>query len=288
MIYVSSTCSGKSTIREAIVSLTDKGYRNIELSGGLQFDERCTETIIELQQTYQLNFLIHNYFPPPKNDFVLNLASLDDVIYEKSIKLLETALQLTHKLGADKFGFHAGFFVDRPVSELGARFKKENLANRNEALDRFCRGVNRLKRRFPDIKLYMENNCYSQSNYQVYGDQIPFMLLDLKDFEELNRIVEIDLLLDVGHLKVCANVLGNDFEHELVYLFDKTDYIHISDNDGCHDQNTGLAGQSCLSDIVEKLDWEGKTVTIEVYSGSRAVKNTYKFLLSMMNSQHSH
>jgi len=132
MIYVSSACSEQSFIGAAVKELAGHGFKNIELSGGTRYYDGCESDLIELQKKYDLNFLIHNYFPPPKDPFILNLASLDRGIYEKSLQHLQKALRLTRRLGGKQFGFHGGFFVDRPVDEIGKKFGKSNLYNKFE------------------------------------------------------------------------------------------------------------------------------------------------------------
>ena len=119
MIYVSSSCSKQKKIGAAIRELAEHGFQDIELSGGTDYYEDYEDDIFDLKEKYNLNFLVHNYFPPPKEDFVLNLASLDDAIFERSFAHLCKAIQLSCLLGADKFGFHAGFYTDISVDEIG-------------------------------------------------------------------------------------------------------------------------------------------------------------------------
>ena len=55
-----------------------------------------------------------------------------------------------------------------------------------------------------------------------------------------NTPKNINLLVDVAHLKVSANSLGLDYFGELEKLFQLADYVHLSDNDGYSDQNNGF------------------------------------------------
>jgi len=93
MIYVSSACSKQNLIGPAIKELADQGYRNIELSGGTRYYKDYESDLLDLKKKYSLNFLIHNYFPPPKEPFILNLASLDTDVYEKKFKSLKKSTQ---------------------------------------------------------------------------------------------------------------------------------------------------------------------------------------------------
>ncbi len=280
MIYISSACSRQTNISHAVTELVELGFKNIELTGGTQYYETYEKDLIELKDKHGLNFLIHNYFPPPEIPFILNLASLDKNIYEKSLNHLRKALYLTRSFGGDKFGFHAGFFVDRPVGEIGKKFGRSHLYDREKAMKNFIAGFHLLKKEFKDIDLYVENNCYSASNYQVYGSNFPFMLLSFQDYKELKNEIDFNLLLDIGHLMVSAGTFRSDFKKEFQDMFEISDYIHISNNDSRHDQNLGLAEKSRLFEILSGCDWENKTVSLEIYEGLDALTDTYSIVSS--------
>lgn len=282
MIYISSACSKKKNISHAVIELVGQGFQNIELTGGTQFYDDYEKDLLELKAKYNLNFLIHNYFPPPENPFILNLASLDKNIYEKSLSHLRKALELTRLLGGDKFGFHAGFFVDRPVEEIGKKFGRSCLNDREKALEYFTQGFHCLRDEFKDIDLYIENNCYSASNYQVYGSNFPFMLLNFQDYKELRKKIDFRLLLDIGHLMVSTGTFRSGFKEEFKEMFEISDYIHISNNDSRHDQNLGLSKKSGLVEMLSGCDWENKTVSLEIYEGPDALADTYSIVSSFI------
>jgi len=80
MLYLSSSCSSKRKIGEALRELIDLGVRNIELSGNLLLYPGWEEEVISLKKKYNLNFLVHNYFPPLEESpgFVMNLAAREE------------------------------------------------------------------------------------------------------------------------------------------------------------------------------------------------------------------
>jgi sugar phosphate isomerase/epimerase len=282
MIYISSACSKQQRIGRAIEELADQGFKNIELSGGTGYYAGYKSDILQLKIKYGLNFLIHNYFPPPQSPFILNLASLDTAMYTKTLNQLRKALELTRLFGSNKFGFHAGFFVDRPVSEIGKQFGKSLLYEKKEALKRFIDGFFILRNEFRDIELYIENNCYSKSNSLVYGSQIPFMLLCYDDYLTLTNEIDFKLLLDIGHLMVSANTCCLNFKQEFENMFDHSDYIHISCNDTLHDQNLGLTGKDELIGMLARRDWADKIITLEIYEGMEALTATHSIISSFI------
>ncbi|MBW1792181.1 MAG: sugar phosphate isomerase/epimerase [Deltaproteobacteria bacterium] len=283
MIYVSSSCSKQKKIGAAIRELAEHGFQNIELSGGTEYYEGYEDDILELKEKYNLNFLVHNYFPPPKEDFVLNLASLDDTIFEKSLKHLRNAIQLSFLLGAEKFGFHAGFYVDIGANEIGKAISAQRLCNTRQAYERFCNGFNSIKNKSKEIQIYIENNVYSKTNFSTYGLQNPFMLTSLTEYRELQHHIDFKLLLDVAHLYVSSRTLGFDFDSHLDQMIMETDYIHLSDNDGYHDQNAPFMTDSKLINKIKKKHIEDKTITLEIYTGINGLKASFDHIEAIVD-----
>ena len=77
MIYISTACVRHKKISDSVKELAENGFLNIELSGGTDYYEGYIDDLLELQKKYKLNYICHNYFPPPKEHFVLakNIAS---------------------------------------------------------------------------------------------------------------------------------------------------------------------------------------------------------------------
>jgi sugar phosphate isomerase/epimerase len=282
MIYVSSSCSKQKKIGAAIRELAEHGFQNIELSGGTEYYESYEKDISDLKEKYNLNYLVHNYFPPPKEDFVLNLASLDDAIYEKSLAQLRKAIRLASLLGVDKFGFHAGFYVDISVAEIGKAISACNLWDIKEAYERFCNGFNIIKNEAKEIEIYIENNVYSKTNFNVYGLPNPFMLTSPEEYRELKQHIDFKLLLDVAHLYVSSRTLGFDFDSHLNQMIIETDYVHLSDNDGYHDQNAAFTSNSKLLNKIRKKYLKGKTITLEIYTGIDGLKASFDHIAAIV------
>lgn len=276
MIYISSSCIKNNSIAQSVEQLAVEGYTNIELSGGTQYYEGFERDLLRLQDKYNLSYLCHNYFPPPKIPFVVNLASLDNEIVMLSMNHLKNAIDLTKVLGANKFGFHAGFLINIPTSELGKQIKKHILFDRYKALKTFVNNFSILKEYAGEVQLFIENNVLANMNYISFNKKNPFFLCDVEGYEELSSSMNFNLLLDVAHLKVSSNTLHLNFENQLNQLFTKSDYIHISDNDGNTDSNKTFSSDSILFKQLSKLNFTNKTITLEVYDGIEALKESYE------------
>ncbi len=278
MIYVSSSSVRHRYIAESVRELAQNGFKNIELSGGTEWYEGLMDDLLELKEQYKLQYLCHNYFPPPKKHFVLNLASLDQEVYEKTFEHLCEAIQSTKRLGAKKFGFHAGFFIDIKVTEIGKSISATHLYEIDQSIEKFCTGYYQLKQVADEIVLYLENNVFSATNRQTYPDINPFMLCTSADYHTLVEKLPFQLLLDVAHLKVTANTVGLDFNDELERMIGHSDYLHVSDNDGLNDQNKSLLKSTELLGCLSKYDLSSKDITLEIYDDIEKIKQSYDVL----------
>lgn len=282
MIYVSSAAVRAESIADAVRQLAEAGYRAIELTGGTRWYAGFTDDLLELRAHYDLNFLCHNYFPPPSEPFVLNLASLDEDVSGRSLTHARDAMRLSRELGAPRYGVHAGFLIDISVSEVGRPIERRALADRSAALQRFVDNYERLSAEDPSPVLYLENNVIAGFNFERYHGVNPFLLTDSDGVRELETLIDFRLLLDVAHLKVSAHTLGLDFARELSSLAATTDYLHVSDNDALRDSNQGLSRDSALYAQLRELDLRGKTLTLEIYSGLDELHRSYELVAPLV------
>ena len=278
MIYVSSACVKNTKIRDSVKELAENGFQNIELSGGTEFYENFENDLLDLKSEYKLNYRCHNYFPPPEKPFVLNLASLNDETFQSSFDHLNKVIALSNRLGADKFAFHAGFFIDIKLSEIGKKLSKDDLFNEKESTVRFCNAYKEIKKLSKNVSLFIENNVFSKTNADTFDGENPFMMTRFSEYKSLKEKIDFNLLLDVAHLKVSAKSLGLNWEEEFENMMDASSYIHISDNDGFHDLNNQLEKSSNLLSMISNSNTTNKDFTIEVYGEMSLIKSSYDLL----------
>lgn len=286
MIYVSSSCVKNELIKESVAELRSNGIEHIELSGGTKPYSELESDLIQAKED-GAELLVHNYFPPPGKPFVLNLASVHPETRIASLDHCKRSIDLSRKLGAKKFGFHAGFFLDISVNDIGKKLTRDNLVDAEKAYDLFCAAHQELTDYASgDVKLYVENNVLSAENHQTFAGQEPLMLVDVNSYERLASMIDFNLLLDVAHLKVSSNSLGLNFADQLRHLYDLSDYIHISDNDGISDSNRSVDADKSLWAYLSDLNgWAEKTITLEVYSGMTDVKDSIKLITELTNAR---
>lgn len=278
-IYVSSACISESDLWSNLASLSDAGFKAIELTGGIAYQADVVPSITDYLSVPGRSFQFHNYSPCPEEHFVLNLASLDQDTYNRSLSHAQRTLGLTRQLGLSRYAVHAGFYIPVRTQELGKRISKRELYDRDKCMQKFVDTLKQLYQEYPD-ELYIENNVVSAANYEEYNEN-PFMLTCAKEYFELKeQLPAMKLLLDLAHLKVSCKTLGLDFPEEARILCQETDYIHISDNDGYADTNQGVIPGSDMADLLGELPLASKVVTLEVYSGLQDVNTTYQIIQS--------
>lgn len=283
-IYISTACVRNPTIGASVRQLAEAGYTHIELSGGTQPYPEMEQELLDLQREFGLSYVCHNYFPPPESPFVINLASLDDDTYERSVENIEKAIALSRLLGVDFFGFHAGFLFNIPVSQIGKSIAQQTLFDHDQAMRRFVTSLGVLTAKHPDLKLYVENNVLAGMNYTNFDGRNPFFLTTAAELQALEQAQPFNLLLDVAHLKVSAQTLGLDFERELAPMMAASDYIHISDNDGSADTNGVFREGSDMHNLLLKYNFTGKRITLETYGGLDVIAESYQTAKTLIHA----
>lgn len=265
MIYVSTSCLRKRIISEVICKLAKNGIRNIELSGGTDYYDGIEYDLKELKREYKLQYACHAYFPPPKEPFVVNLASCNDRIYKKSIEHYEKCIEMMSRLDCRTLSVHAGFLVEINESEIGKKLGGSVVYDEKEAYERFCTAFNYIKKlcMANNIKLLLENNVLSAENYQQFDYHNYMMMTDYDSIMKMREMLDFSLLLDLGHLYVSTNTLSLDYSKECSELKEFVKWIHISENNGIFDEHKPLIESSKILSEFSKLYHSDIDVTLE-------------------------
>jgi sugar phosphate isomerase/epimerase len=185
-------------------------------------------------------FQVHNYFPPPKKPFVINLASLDKEILALSMELVRKAIRWSVELDRPIYSFHSGFLVDLKVKELGTTPKKRKINNQRNTISSFIENINQLAKYAEKhgVSLLIENNVLTPNAFKKFNCN-SVLMADADDCLEVmkNTPDNVGLLIDVAHLKVSSNVLKFDKINFLNKCDSWIKGYHLSDNDGTRDSN---------------------------------------------------
>ena len=284
MIFISSSCVKKNNILDVLKVFKTHNINQVELSGGTENFPNQEKKLVDFVNENKFEIRLHNYFPPPKNHFVINIASLDQEIYQRSIEHCLKAIDLSKKFGANKYSVHAGFLVDPKPQDLENRQveKMRKLYNKDQAVLKMKNTLNILEKEAgKDIKIYFENNVLNKKNFDKFGKN-PFLLTDKNSYDKLIKAFKFNLMLDLAHLKVSCSTLGYNFNEEAEYFYDKTDYLHLSGNDDIEDRNFAISSDTKLKNFLKSKKIKNKTVTIEVYDNLENIIKDYHFLKSLI------
>lgn len=237
MKFAVSTAVFKGKPIEWILETAAREQFMVEFSSGLAY--RADMESIYLRST--IRRLPHNYFPAPKDPFVLNLASLDPAIAKRSLEHCMRALELAAESGAPFFSAHAGFCGDPTPKELGGTFQVLDDARRAAYWSQFVSVVGKLVSRAQalGIGFLVENNVCIATNVSRDGSS-PLLCTDALDIQTLVKEIghpSLGMLLDTGHLKVSSAALSFSQAAFLRTVGPFIGAIHHSDNDGRRDTN---------------------------------------------------
>ena len=118
ILYISTTfIADNKTLIDALKLCQKAGINSIEIGSN-----HCYECNYDYIKDFPFKYLVHNYFPIPRDSFVLNIASIDTNIRAKSIQHIKKAIEFCDKIGAELYTFHPGFLTD----PHGANLSKKN------------------------------------------------------------------------------------------------------------------------------------------------------------------
>ena len=288
MSYFFSSGSFQSNDLAEIISLgVERGF-NVELSSEIDYSSDIRETLTQAKK--QILLLVHNYFPPPAEPFVLNLASTDSQVHQRSVTLCRKAIDLCSDLELPFYSVHAGFAFHLVPDDLGnpvaqRLLRDELLIPREQAYQKFLETISNLAcyARAKNVGLLVENNVAARENLEDDGkcrlllsqvDEITRFFKDLKD-------PWVRLLLDVGHAKVSAQTFGEEPERYFECLTPYIEALHLSDNDGLRDTNQPIREESWFYPFLK--EFTSKTWVVEVSRLSLSEMLAQRRLLEKQN-----
>lgn len=228
----------------------EAGFRNVELGTSHPYNEKISPATIG---EYDFNFLVHNYFPPPREPFIINIASQNRAILKRTLDQLKTGIDLCDYLGTKLFTFHSGFRSD---PDLNLWFGSDHIAPYATAMKTNIQSLIEINKYAEDrgVKIAIENNVLAAYNL-VNGKNKILMMCEYWEFEHLFRMVGSDnlgILLDLGHLNVTANTLGFDAEEFIRRSKDRIFAVHLHENNGKVDEHRCPKEGDWSLEIVDK------------------------------------
>jgi sugar phosphate isomerase/epimerase len=266
--FVSTRCLEKKGYRKSLEILDDHGIDRVELG----YCPTKNININNIINTHNFDLIAHNYFHPIDDEFILNLASLDAKIRKKSIQYVKKGICICHIHGIPQYTIHSGFRVDPGLSY---DFTIEILPPKSECLQKLIESLESILS-FAEklgVKIAIENNAIAPPHI-VNGEPV-VLLATPEEWDRLLRKIDVDILLDLGHLKTAANSIDFDISEFIKTVRSNVGAIHLHTNEGKTDQHLPAMPGTEIFDICQYFP--SATVTVEA-----KFKNINK-LLSYLN-----
>jgi len=268
--YLSSGAFKTSNLANLLEQASACGIERIELSSGVRHAPNLLETVKEHADRF--DFLVHNYFPPPADPFVLNLGAVDEVTRNRSIEHCRHAIDLSHRLGAGFYSVHSGFAMRIKPEELGRpdaqrRAMTQSSPRYAEAYERFVSSVLELCQYADkkDMDFVIENNVLAPALVKPGHDR-PLLMVEADEINRLFSDVDhrrLGLLVDTGHTKVSATALSFSPQEFVESVAPHIRAFHLSDNDGREDQNLTFDEDAWFAPFLSQFP--DTTTVIEAY-----------------------
>lgn len=245
--YVSTTCLQGVDYRETIRRYDDAGINQVELG-------YCSDSAVDLANVVKstsFEAIAHNYFRPVDDEFVLNLSSQDEAIRRRSIDYVREGIDFCAQNGIDRYTFHSGFRIDPDTS---FRFNTDTVPDAKLSLDTFVESLQTLLPFAKDhgINIAIENNVV-EKRHMIDGSPV-VLLAGPEEFQALFDRIEVDVLLDVGHLNVAAHTLGFEREQLLETVEPSLSALHLHTNDGTADSHKPVRRTDWAFDVWTDYD----------------------------------
>ena len=207
---------------------------------------------------FNMNFLIHNYFPVPKNSLVINIASLNAEIRKKSINQIKRSIKFCSDIGASLYTFHAGFISD----PLGANKSKSNYdfqwdesqilnSKYEKATDLMYNSLDKIINYASSLKIPI---CVETQG--SFGKKEHLLFQKPEEFDQFMDRYEpsdIGLNLNIGHLYLSANAFNYNWKDLVDSISRYVLAMELSHNDGFEDQHLPLISEGWYWDLINDL-----------------------------------
>jgi sugar phosphate isomerase/epimerase len=263
-VFASTACLVEPRGLWGIVELyRGAGLGAVEL-GSCVLDPDDALDLVPRLRSLGLDLVVHNYFPPPADSFVLNMASRNDEIAQRSLDFVLDALTLSAELGAPFYSVHAGFLTD-PIGFDGTSFILPAPASERDAavaLERFVAALRRALERADSLglELLVETSVCTD---ELRGK---LLLLTSDEWDALFRELpspSLGVLLDTGHLNVTAQTLGLDRLAFVDAIAPRVRAFHVHDNLGSSDEHLPVESGSWVHGVLLRESFAGLPVTVE-------------------------
>tara|TARA_Y100000590_G_scaffold451425_1_gene592793 strand:- start:40 stop:888 length:849 start_codon:yes stop_codon:yes gene_type:complete len=239
-LYVSTTfIKDGEKIKTALDILKFAGVKNVELGSNHSY-----ETNYNYIKNYKFNFLIHNYFPTPKHDFVINIASTNKKIRERSKKQIKKSIKFYKKIKAKIYTFHPGFISD-PISANKNKKNYDFLWNKKNLNNLYFSSFKHMLSSLKEIVRFAKKNKVRIA-IETEGSIKKKNFLLMQRPEEYQMLFsffkpkELGINLNIGHLNLASKAFNFSREQFVKLVRPYVVAFELSHNNRQDDQHLPL------------------------------------------------
>jgi sugar phosphate isomerase/epimerase len=251
-LFVSTTFFPDGTgIGEALEICSENGITQVELGSNHSFSEGYKKTI----KAFKGVCLVHNYFPIPREPFVLNLASADESIFRKSVQHVQDAIDFCEETGALLYTFHPGFLTDPKganINNANYDFQWDDSSaigkEYEKAYSIMLRGieycVNYAAKKKIRVAIETEGSFKRKQHLLMQRPE---------EYERLFTkfsVADLGVNLNIGHLKLASEAFGFSPAAFSSLVADYIVAMELSHNDGLEDQHLPLVEEAWYWPII--------------------------------------
>lgn len=256
-LFISTTFApDNSKISEVLELCAGHGLKNLELGSNHCYEPEFVNIIKSFACQYeQSNFLVHNYFPIPKESFVLNIASLDEEIRKKSIQHIFKAIDFCREIGAKLYTFHPGFLTDpkgasQEAGNYDFRFDEQQLF-----LEKYQQAFGRMIESIRKVVDYAKNKQVKIA-IETEGSISKKDHLLMQRPEEYQRFFQhfspedIGINLNLGHLILASKAFSFEQKDFVDLVAPYVVAMELSHNQGINDDHLPLKEEAWYWSII--------------------------------------
>lgn len=241
-LYVSTTFfPDNSLVGDVLEVCVREGIRNVEIGSNHAYE--CDPGSVIRQ--YECQYLVHNYFPVPEEPFVVNIASVDEVMHQRSVDHLLKAIDFCREIGASLYTFHPGFLTDpkgpnKDASNYDFQFREARLKQIDyeqafgKMLEAASQAVSYAEKRL--IRVAIE----TQGSISKAGHLLMQRPEEYQKLFEYFSPHELGVNLNIGHLRLSANAFRFETEEFVDLISDYVVAMELSHNEGALDEHRPL------------------------------------------------
>ena len=280
-IFVSTTfAEDDSKISDVLDVCKRENICNIELGSNHIYEKNYKKIV----QKYNFCFLVHNYFPIPKKNFVVNIASLNKKIRTMSILHAKKAIKFCKKINSKLYTIHPGYLVD-PTKASRTKKKYDFIWENNSNLNKnYNLAFNNMLSSLKKI-VYFAKGKKIRVAIETEGSFKKKNLLLMQKPNEYKELFkhfnpnDLGINLNIGHLNLASKAFKFSKFKFVKKLKQYILAIELSHNNGTEDQHLPLKMNEWYWKIINDPDFSKVYKILEFRNTSiKNIKNAYKLL----------